>query len=305
MVHFGLMKKTIRILMAAIPLFCGSARAATEYDRALERMTRLELAHPSTVARFELGANDQGTAIQGLRIGHADAAGPALLVVGVHHGNERLSGELALAFAERVASLIDDASDEFHGTLANRVFHVVPVLNIGGYNANRRTEINSRSQTVDPNRDYPDPCADKPDFLLESTRALARYVEDSSIVGAVTLHGYIGTFTHPFGYYTDNMRTLDHLVFDSVTHEAARRNGYRVGTHGDVVYPAAGTFEDWAYLEHGVWVNLLELASQPDIGHDTDALLAYFSLLPTARSTQHGATGHCTESLEEILGSRP
>src|SRR5690606_2536610 len=126
-----------------------------------------------------IGKDDRGRKILGLRVENAAARGPskpAHLVVGTHHGNEPHSADLALAFAERLLEILGGDSHPLRSSLSGMVFHVVPVLNIEGYNANRRYEF-----SVDPNRDYPDPCdLDKRNFQLASTRHLARYVADQS-----------------------------------------------------------------------------------------------------------------------------
>jgi len=277
------------------------AAAQTSYERVVTKLRSVNAANPAITHLVSLGPNDQGTELLGLVI-DPPARGPRFappdfLVVGAHHGNERLSVDVALRFLD------DTVAAAARGEPIGGRFHVFPVLNVTGYNASRREETRSGT-TLDPNRDYPDPCRDDGAYHLKSTKALSTYVETASIVAAVTIHGYIGTFTYPWGTYTTEPQTLDHSHFHDVTTVAARANGYDVGTHGEVIYPTVGAFEDWAYFEKGVWVTLLEIANNPNVARDAQAIKAFFDHVPRERSTQHEHTGRC-RAIEGPVLSRP
>lgn len=276
------------------------------YDQVRTKLERVTAENPDLVSRIVIGMNDQGVEIEGIRIGaHSYVRNDAVhhLVVGAHHGNEQKSVDVALAFideiitAKRVGAGLDRKLDA-------AVFHVIPVLNIGGYNANRRQEIARSGRSYDPNRDYPDPCGNASTFNLASTDALAKYTIAEDITGAVTIHGYIGTFTYPWGTYTNQTSTPDNSVFDAVTSEAARINSYRAGTHADVIYPTAGAYEDWAYHSLGVWVALLEIKNNPNVVKDAQAMVAYFARLPEERSQFHEHLGNCRKAIGPVL-ARP
>jgi len=177
-------------------------------------------------------------------------------------------------------------------------------LNISGYNAGQREERNSTGRSFDPNRDYPDPCGNQSTYNLNSTDALSKYMISENIIGAVTIHGYIGTFTYPWGTYTDQRETPDNDIFKVVTAQAARVNSYRTGTHAGVIYPTFGAFEDWAYHALGVWTALLEIKSQPNISQDARALVSYFGAIPQERSQYHEHLGNCNNEFGPVL-ARP
>lgn len=291
---------------SAVTRASGTGSRFSLYSQVLEGMENLARAYPETVKLFDLGANDQGERIRGMRVGVGGRK--RQLLVGAHHGNERLSADVAMAAARRLAEDLSDPASSRFGDLVSSEFYVIPVLNIGGYDSNRREERDSTGRPRDPNRDYPDPCATgKTDFRLKSTRLLARFVEERGVVGAVTVHGYIGTFTYPWGIHTDDSRTPDHDHFHSMGSRAVKVNGYRTGTHTDLIYPAAGAFEDWAYHAHGVWVMLLELRRNPDIARDAESLLTYFTAVPGNRSAYHEHHGTCRITPREAneLPSRP
>lgn len=284
------MKKNLLMML----LFSFSSFAA-DYDKILTRLKEIDTL-PNT-ALFTLGQNDQGTDIVGIILGDANTARQKYLVVGTHHGNEKAAAIVPLHFAEE--TLKNLKNDE--------VYFVIPVLNISGYNRSRREETGSDFKTHDPNRDYEDACTVKEDFKLQSTRLLAELIERENIVTAVTVHGYIGTFTFPWGTNAKEYETRDHLFLAEWAKKSVSLNNYQTGTHGGAIYPAAGAFEDWAYFKHGVWSYLLEIKSPySDLKKDALSLVEFFKHSPHERSRHLGQKVNCVERLlanQEI--SRP
>jgi len=295
------------LILGTASSMAASAAKATPYDTVLGKLTGYVEANPTLVTTTVVGRNDQGLDIIGVIIKGPTATdgAPSHLVVGSHHGNERLSVDVALSFAEQAIATLKNPSSQYYEALADKVLHVIPVLNIGGYNNNRREEYDVRRVSIDPNRDYPDPCdGSGTKFRLASTEALARYVTDQAIVGAVTIHGYIGTFTFPWGTYTTETESPDHDTYMSLSRKVADINGYRIGTHADVIYPTNGAFEDWAYHSQGVWTTLLELRRNANVARDAEGLLAFFAAAPTARSAFHEHLGECRR-FEGPIRARP
>jgi len=283
----------------------AQASLGADYDRIIIKLNQLHQKHPSETKIFELGENDQGETIKGIEI--STSSRPVKtnqLVVATHHGNERLSTDSALRFAEMLLADIKNPNSKYPQLKKYR-FYVIPVLNISGYNSNRRGELDHRGRVHDPNRDYPDPCAGNSHYKLRSTSQLAEFVAEKDIVGAVTIHGYIGTFTFPWGIYTDAPRTSDHEIYHRVARNSVTHNGYRVGTHTEVIYPTQGAFEDWAYHKHGVWTMLLELKRRANLTKDGETLLSYFNQIPDIRSQKHEHRGKCTKVKPEEVLSRP
>jgi hypothetical protein len=286
----------------AISLSFSSQAFAAPYDLIKSDLAYIARLHPGIASRIVIGTNDQGVEIEGLRIGSSTAT-VNHLVVGAHHGNEQKSTDVAMAFIKEIVEA-KQVSAGLDVKLANMAFHVIPVLNISGYNAGQRQERDANGRSFDPNRDYPDPCGNDSTFNLNSTDALAKYLIAEDIVGAVTIHGYIGTFTFPWGTYTNQTETPDHNVFRDVTSQAVRVNRYRTGTHADVIYPTVGAFEDWAYHAVGVWTALLEIKNNLNVTDDAQALVTYFSGIPVQRSENHAHIGTCRRAIGPIL-ARP
>jgi hypothetical protein len=181
------MKKSFLIIC----IFASFNLFAAPYDAIVTRLQ--ELAKKPQTSLFTLGQNDQGQSIVGIILGDASVAKTKHLMVGTHHGNERMAAEVPFHFANIVLDALNNPNHPEHDKYENSLIYVIPVLNISGYNANRREEMGSDNRTHDPNRDYEDPCRTKADFGLKSTTLLAELIEKENIIAAVTLHGYIGT----------------------------------------------------------------------------------------------------------------
>ncbi len=299
------MKTICTILVLCI--FSTSLLWAAAYDDMLAKMNKLANTYPNYVQIIDIGQNDQGNTIYGMKVENTQCSTEGTkvpqLLVGCHHGNEKLSADVCPIFVEKTVKKMMDKNSSEYKALSRSVFYVIPVLNIGGYNSNSRTEKNKAGKSFDPNRDYPDPCAQNTHFQLASIKNLAYFVEKFNIVGAVTAHGYIGTFTFPWGMYTSNTKTKDHSQFLSMAQQSVKANGYRIGTHADVIYPASGSFEDWAYHTYGVWCMLLEHKSGANLDKDADCLVAYFCVVPDVKSKDHAhPANNCNRDATEGPG---
>lgn len=279
----------LKSILATALLSVSLTAFADEYDRILGRLSELDKLPNTTL--FSLGKNDQNRDIMGIMIGDPSEAKIRHLVVGTHHGNERAAAEVPLHFTELVANSPD----------LSTLYYVVPVLNISGYNRFRRDETGADGRAHDSNRDYEDACTTKQDFKLQSTALIADLVEKEDIVSAVSVHGYVGTFTYPWGTNAQDYSTLDDAFFSKWAKLAAKVNNYKTGTHGGAIYPATGAFEDWAYYKLGVWSFLLEIKSPTsDLKKDAASLVEFFKNSPTERSRNVGQTVNC---MARILGA--
>ncbi|MBI4403955.1 MAG: hypothetical protein HY537_07335 [Deltaproteobacteria bacterium] len=268
--------------------------APTEaYQKVITQMQTLQQRHPQIVSLFSIGKNDEGAEIMGMRISItplvSDPQKVAHFIVASHHGDEKKATVFALRFVEDLIRRYS-SSELWNGQLAQTEWAVIPVLNISGYNLGRRNEHN-----LDPNRDYPGPCTSHPGGALGSIRALMNFLKGRIFTGSVTIHGFVGALTFPWGMNVENTHSLDHNPFDQITAKAARLNGYRYGTSTDVVHSAEGTYEDYAYLNHGLWSLLLELkdGSDSDIVQTVGAIALYFDQLDSSPSSHNQFNTQC------------
>ncbi len=287
------------IAVAALASFSFSqAEAATnrKYPAVKEFLKVLAKENPSTTKMISLGLSDSKDEILGVKIG----SGPVKnLVVATHHGNEYASAELALAFAESVAK------DPIEG----QTLFVIPVLNIAGYNSRSRQERAGNGRSYDPNRNYPGACGTEGPFTLKSTRALADFVDREGIVSSATIHTFFPAVVYPWGLSSRDLATAYPEIFTKMVSDATAWSRYKIGNSADVIYPADGTFEDYAFEKHGIWSILFEVgrshspdenAIQDMIRTNVPGLRSMFLHAPSARAVNHRFTGRCDMTLKAL-----
>jgi len=281
----SMMKKTIFIVLFLQTTLLFSA---VRYDQIVSKLSSFEKAYPQQVKVISIGKNNDNQDILALRISDTpavlDPTKYGMLVVATHHGNEGESADVALALVSKILSTYLPNNYEYY---------VIPVLNIPGYNQNIREE-----KGYDPNRDYPSPCKTTPNYYLKSTKALSDLMNLRPFSASVTLHGFVGTFTYPWGISTENTHTADQAYFDAITSKVAAIDHYEYGTSTDVIYPSEGCFEDWSYWNGGVWSLLLEIKyrNNADINDNVEALYYFFTNVELIPSSNHAFTGTCNNS---------
>ena len=303
------MTRILSILFVFVFLASWTISAA-KYDRILQEMNAIINANPNYVQLIDIGQNDQGNTIYGMKIENVAYEGKEdkliQLLIAVLHGNEPASADLCIEFTQSVIDVLNDPTNPIYKAITRSCFYVIPVLNISGFNANRKTELDQYGNYVDPNRDYPDACVNNTYYRLASVQNLVNFMERYQVVGSVSVHGCdIGTFTYPWGIYTDNPRTDDDDFYRTVAENAVKANNYRTGTHTEVIYPAVGSYEDWAYHKHGIWTMLLQMSRYANLKNDSQALLIFFAQIPEQVSNQHEHNGNCTKTRGEDVKGRP
>ncbi|MES2962570.1 MAG: M14 family zinc carboxypeptidase [Bdellovibrionota bacterium] len=277
-------------IVIASPLALASIASSHDYGKVQDELVRLATVYPRNAALFELGQNTQGEAIVGLAIGVGAVKN---LIVATHHGNEYGSTEVALGIATELAA----------HPIAGRTIFVIPVLNITGFERNRREETFDRSgSTADPNRDYPGPCGTDGPYKLASTRALAEFVEREDIVSSVTLHTSGAMVLLPWGISTTDTATEHEHEFTQMGNMCAVASKYRVGNSTELLYPADGAFEDYAFWKLGIWSILIELghSMQPSesqlarlVTENVPGLRKFMEEAPMTRAVNHDFRGRC------------
>jgi carboxypeptidase T len=284
--------------IAALWLSFNACAETGPYKLIVDDMRSIEKANPGIVSIFSLGNNEESVPVYALRISltptKPDPAKVAFLVVATHHGNERRAPVLAMQLINTLVAQYQSAG--LLGHLATTEWVFVPVLNISGYNADTREE-----RRTDSNRNYAGPCRSGAPTLA-SVKLMVNHLASRAYSASVTIHGYLGALTYPWGYSSSNVHTLDENAYSKITKNAASSNGYRFGTSTDVVYPVDGAFEDYVYWKHGIWSWLVELqdGSPTDINETTDAVLSLFDGVDSTPSNQNRVTGRCSASMRAL-----
>lgn len=288
----GLILATLAIVIA-IPAQAETKRNYAGVKSALQKMAS---EHPAAATLFTLAETDSKDSVVGLKIGQGPVKN---LVVATHHGNEYGSTEVALAFAESLAL----------NPIEGQTVFVVPVLNIGGYNNRMRNERDAKGLSRDPNRDYPGPCGTEGPFTLKSTRALADFIAREEIVASATLHTHYPAVMYPWGISTRDLATPYPDIFRDLVTWATEESRYQVGNSTEVLYPADGAFEDYAFWKHGVWSILFELgfSHSPSeqqiramIESNVPGLRRMLERAPKTRAANHAFTGQCDMRLRSL-----
>lgn len=263
------------------------------YKQVQRFMSDLVKLHPDTTRLFDLGPSDSGETIQGLIIAPKGATATVHnLVVATHHGNEYGATNVAKAFAASVAA----------DPIPGQTIYVIPVLNIWGYDNDTREEL-LNGQYLDPNRNYPGPCGTEGPFTLKDTADLANFIAREGIVASATLHTFSPAVVYPWGLASDDLATGHEDIFTMLVKTATLESHYQVGNSTEVIYPANGTYEDYAYWKHGIWSILFELGNShtPDIAAEEDmistnvpGLRGMFAAAPRQRAVEHAFTGVCS-----------
>ncbi|MCC6278886.1 MAG: carboxypeptidase [Oligoflexia bacterium] len=250
---------------------------------------------PATTRIVDVGPSDSGDRIYALAIGNGPLRN---LVVATHHGNEYGSTGVAAFFAAHLASQ----------PIAGQTVYVIPVLNIWGYNGRSRYEMGAKGYH-DPNRDYPGPCGTEGPFDLKSTASLAKFIADQSIVTSATLHTFWPVVVYPWGISTHDTATPYDNFFIKMAQFATQVSGYKYGNNTELIYPADGTFEDYAFWKHGIWSMLFELGSghsptQSSIEEmarvNVPGLRSMLENSPPRRAADHEFRGRCDTQMRSL-----
>lgn len=284
------------MLDAILSLFLLAGPNPSNYDKAVQTIQQIAQQNPGSTQVMSIGVNDKGVPIQALKIG----AGPVnALIVGTHHGNEYGSTAVALGVADSLAK----------NPMPGLTVYIVPVLNITGYNQNNRYEV-GLSASIDPNRDYTGPCKTGSTFNLKSTKALADFVDQKNVVISATLHTYWPAVVYPWGISTRDLSTPYDQTYKALVQAATIESGYQTGNNTEVLYPADGTFEDYAYWKHGIWSLLFELgfSHSPDqtsiknmVESNIPGIRQFLEQSPKERATNHAFAGRCDTKIMQRM----
>lgn len=262
------------------------------YKGVVSFMTQLTQTYPLTARLFTVGYSNSGVEIKGIKVGDGPVHN---LVVGAHHGNEYGSTEVALHFAESVAQ----------NPIQGQTLYVIPVINIDGYNKRSRYEtVNGKA--IDLNRDYPGPCGTNGPFFSNASKAMADLLTKEGIVASATIHTYWPAAVFPWGLSSHDIETPYTPIFMNMAKEATSTSSYQIGNSSEIVYPADGTFEDYAFWKNGVWSILFEAGHthDPDIAdlnqlvnENVPGLRKMFEVAPKQIAAQHEFKGQCQPGL--------
>uniref|UniRef100_A0A7C6AA00 T9SS type A sorting domain-containing protein n=1 Tax=candidate division WOR-3 bacterium TaxID=2052148 RepID=A0A7C6AA00_UNCW3 len=122
------------------------------YAQVCSIMTALSQTYPSITKLETLGFSVLARPILAMKVTDNpwfEEPEPEIRLVGAHHGNEKISTEITLAFLQYLVENYA-SNPQVQYLVDNREIWVIPIFNVDGHIANRRTNNNG----VDLNRDY-------------------------------------------------------------------------------------------------------------------------------------------------------
>lgn len=272
------------------------APSAQNYDKVVQNLQQIVQQYPANAKLITIGVNDQGTPIQGIKIG---SGGVNSLIVATHHGNEYGSTAVALGVAASFAQ----------NPIQGQTVFIIPTLNISGYNRTSRYE-QSVSGSYDPNRDYMGPCKRGSSYNLKSTKAIADFLDTQNIQISATLHTFWPAVVYPWGISTSDLSTPHDAQYIKLVEAATQESRYQTGNNTQILYPADGTFEDYAYWKHGIWSLLFELgfSHSPDstaiknlVDVNVPGIRRFLEQSPKTRAVEHSFSGRCQARMAQRI----
>jgi carboxypeptidase T len=250
-----------------------------DYDEVMAKLDALAASAPDLAEVVELGSSLDGRAIEGLRIGNADA--PAVLYTGTMHAREWLATMVAMCVADHFVS--GYGSDAHVTELLDELeIVVVPMLNPDGYAVSWTSDRYWRKNTrdgygVDLNRNFGyawggDGASGYPydetfygdgPFSEPESAALRDFVEGhGGFVAHIDFHSFAQLVLYPWGHTYDAAPDSADLasIASSMSSAMAVETGYDyTPIQGSDLYPASGVVDDWSYGEHGMMAFTIEL----------------------------------------------
>ena len=217
------------------------------------RLSTLATSHPDAAALVEVGRSERGRSIWGLRVGTSDTPELGWRILGDHHGDEPVSGVVALALAEHI--LDEYGRDERITRLVDTdAIWIVPVVNPDGVAGSTRYNADG----VDLNRNYGHLWSDDEfrsgngPFSEAETRAVRAHGAWTGLGAGLSLHS--GETNIGWVWNHTTTPTSDAALLEAMARDygaACSTPGFWL-TNGADWYPTRGDANDWAYGRHGV-----------------------------------------------------
>ena len=139
---------------------------------------------------------------------------------------------------------------------------------------------------------------------------MADFLVTKNIQISATLHTYWPAVVYPWGISTQDLSTPYDSQYMQLVKAATQESGYQTGNNTQLLYPADGTFEDYAYWKHGIWSLLFELgfSHNPDptavknmVDVNVPGLRRFLAESPKTRVNDHGFNGRCDTRLMQRI----
>lgn len=226
----------LAIAVRTLPLALEETDHYRDHDEMVAAMHAIEERLPSHAKVYDIGRSVEDRPIYALKLSVSPAENlpgpPEVIIVGLHHAREWISGEVALRIAEYLADHIADGTPRIGDIVEGAELWFVPILNPDGYiyshTTDRMWRENRRLRAdgvygVDINRNYDAAWAANGDangtgpFSEPETRALRDLVTTPQggtpltdlPRGILTYHSYTQLLLYPWSSTADPAPTRD------------------------------------------------------------------------------------------------
>ena len=217
-------------------------RAFHSYDQMTAALQDIADTYPDITCLYSLGLSVQGRTIWGLKITDnpdIEENEPEVRIIGLHHGNEYMSGELPLLLAlylvenYNVNPMITDLVD-------NREIWIIPMMNPDGREAGTRNNANG----VDLNRNYGYMPQHSSPYSQPETQAIRNNALENNFVLSLSFHCSGNIVNYVWNYKHQQPPDNDVIVY--LSEQYASHNGYWV-VQGYDWYQTLGDCNDFSY----------------------------------------------------------
>jgi predicted deacylase len=242
--------------LLSIPAFAAMGDAYPSYVQVQAWMERYAQQNPGLVTKEFMGFSTESRPIWILRIsGDHKVAKPLVFFNAAHHGDEIVSTEVVMSFAEYLAE--NSGRPAVQRVLRNFDLLIQPVVNPDGYNSRTR----NNSDGIDLNRDYPVPGqADRRFFQAKETRLLNRIFQEQDVFASVSIHSGTEAVLWPLCYTRE--KPSENEVFTWLGKRAAKAMEISRSLQSFYDYPSYGEQIDHAYLNYGTLALTFEISEK-------------------------------------------
>ena len=243
-------------LITSVPALATTADSYPSYDQILSWIEKYASENNSLVSKEFVGFSTQSRPIWLLRISsQRNVIKPLVFFNAAHHGDEVVSTEVVMSFAEYLAQ--NSLQPTVQKILKNFDILIQPVVNPDGYQ--NRTRANSEG--IDLNRDYPLPGQiDRRFFQAKETRLLNRVFQERDIFASISLHSGTEAVLWPLCYTPD--KPSEYEIFSWLAKRSAKAMGISKSLQSFYDYPSFGEQIDHAYLNYGTLALTFEISEK-------------------------------------------
>jgi murein tripeptide amidase MpaA len=244
------------LLLSSFPVFATGSDAYPSYDQVLGWIEKFSTENRTLVTKEFMGFSTQSRPIWLLRLStDRSAAKPLVFFNAAHHGDEVVSTEVVMSFAEYLVQNVSQES--IQRILKNFDLLIQPVVNPDGYNSRTRNNADG----IDLNRDYPLPGqVDRRFFQAKETRLLNKVFQERDIFASVSIHSGTEAVLWPLCYTRE--KPSENEIFSWLAKRSAKAMDISRSLQSFYDYPSYGEQIDHAYLNYGTLALTFEISEK-------------------------------------------